>query len=456
MKKLFNASLVALAVAGTFGAQAATISSTPLQMSEQGVAAGLEAVDQELTFDIVVDKEHPASSTITLTFDGSVDLVDLAAAVGGAVTNDPAAGTGVSGDIAFDYGTGSFTFDNVVIDTTTAGAHTIKFDVNLGNPILANSAFRVTLDGAAAVDVGKVTIKGASVLSYQANKADGALIETGTGKISETKDQFSYSVSTEYDALIDRTDRTQFIAADDTLGRDDLMTFTLTDDATLAAAVTVTSVDVKIAGDFTDLVDADFTLTGGTPPTAVLNADEDELTVSVLAADIVSDGTVNSYTVDFSSTVAATELPVTTFIGDVFINGTAVYNTAPYTEATNVDHGEWALDASVVNVPYLPVGFETLSANVEYSNHSNTDAEVSITAFDNNGEEYTGVLPIAKAHTVTKYSEAQIIAALGVEGSKKLNITFISNADADKVSVVPYYRQGDSRVQTINDQYKGK
>ncbi|MCW4446356.1 hypothetical protein OHV10_19125 [Vibrio splendidus] len=450
MKKLFNASLVALAVAGTFGAQAATISSTPLQMSEQGVAAGLVAENQDLTFDIVVDQEHPASSTITLTFDANVDLDTLAADVGGVVTNDPSAGTGVSGDIAFDYGTGSFTFDNLVIDTTTVGAHTISFDVNLGNPILANSAFRVTLGGT------KVDIAGASSLSYVANKSDSTEIETGSGVISETQDQFSYAVTTEYDALIDRTDRTQFIAADDTLGRDDLMTFALTDNATLAAAVTVTSVDVKIAGDFTDLLDADFTLTGGTPPTAVLNADEDELTVNVVAADITSDGTVNSYTVDFSSTVPGTELPITTFVGDVFINGTAVYNTAPYTQSTNVDHGEWALDASVVNVPYLPLGYETLSANVEYSNHSNTDAEVSITAFDNEGTEYAGDLPIAPAHTVTKYSDAQIIAALGVEGSKKLNITFISNADADKVSVVPYYRQGDSRVQTINDQYKGK
>lgn len=455
MKKLFNASLVALAVAGTFGAQAATISSTPLQMSEQGVAAGLVAENQDLTFDIVVDKEHPASSTITLTFDNKVDLDTLAAAVGGVVTNDPAAGTGVSGDISFDYGTGSFTFDNVVVDTTTAGAHKITFDVNLGNPILANSAFRVTLGGT------KVDIAGASSLSYVANKADSTEIEIGSGVISETKDQYSYTVTTEYDALIDRTDRTQFIAADGSLGRTDLVGISLIDNAdNLAASVTTGKVDVALKGDFTGLLDADFTFTTPAAPdaatTATLNADKDVLSLSIAAADIATTGAANSYVVTFNSTVNTTEIPVTTFAGDVFVTGTNAYDTTAYTEATNVDHGEWALDASVVNVPYLPVGFETLSANVEYSNHSNTDAEVSITAFDNEGEEYSGVLPIAKAHTVTKYSEAQIISALKVEGSKKLNITFISNADADKVSVVPYYRQGDSRVQTINDQYKGK
>lgn len=450
MKKLFNASLVALAVAGTFGAQAATISSTPLQMSEQGVAAGLVAENQNLTFDIVVDQEHPASSTITLTFDANIDLDTLAADVGGVVTNDPAAGTGVSGDISFDYGTGSFTFDNVVIDTTTVGAHTISFDVNLGNPILANSAFRVTL-GNTAVDIA-----GASTLSYVANKSDSTEIETGNGTISETKDQFSYSVITEFDALIDRTDRTKFIAADGSLGVADALVVSLTNNEDLAAAVATDSVDVTLEGDFTGLLSADFTFSAGTA-TATLNADLDELALSIPAADIANtDGTANSYTIDFVSTVTTTELPITTFAGDVFVTGTNAYDTTAYTEATDVQHGEWALDASVVNVPYLPLGYETLSANVEYSNHSNTDAEVSITAFDNEGTEYAGDLPVAPAHTVTKYSDAQIIAALGVEGSKKLNITFISNADADKVSVVPYYRQGDSRVQTINDQYKGK
>lgn len=453
MKKLFNASLVALAVAGTFGVQAATISSTPLQMSEQGVAAGLVAENQDLTFDIVVDKEHPASSTITLTFDGKVDLDTLAAAVGGVVTNDPAAGTGVSGDISFDYGTGSFTFDNVVVNTTTPGAHSISFDVNLGNPILANSAFRVTLGGT------KVDIAGASALSYVANKADSSEIETGSGVISETKDQYSYTVTTDYDALIDRTDRTQFIAADGSLGRTDLLGISIIDNAdNLAASVTTAKIDVALDGDFTGLLDADFTFTTPAAPdaatTATLNADKDVLTLSINAADITTAGAANSFVLDFTSTVTTTEIPVTSFNGDVFVTGTSVYTTTPYTEATNVAHGEWALDASVVNVPYLPVGYENLSSNVEYSNHSNVDAEVSITAFDNEGTIYSGDLAVAPAHTVTKYSEADIISALGVVGSKKLNITFISNADADQVSVVPYYRQGDSRVQSINDQYK--
>ncbi|MCG6220681.1 hypothetical protein, partial [Vibrio diabolicus] len=122
--------------------------------------------------------------------------------------------------------------------------------------------------------------------------------------------------------------------------------------------------------------------------------------------------------------------------------------------AQAADLGQWELDASVVNVPYLPVGFESLSSNVEYSNHGSSAAEVSISAFDNNGNEYTGTLANAAPKTVTKYSEADIMAALGITEATKLNITFISDADEENVSIVPYYRQGDSRVQSINDQYK--
>ncbi|WP_256935926.1 hypothetical protein, partial [Vibrio diabolicus] len=133
---------------------------------------------------------------------------------------------------------------------------------------------------------------------------------------------------------------------------------------------------------------------------------------------------------------------------------TSPTTTGSKTLAQAANLGKWELDASVVNVPYLPVGFDQLSSNVEYSNHGSAAAEVSISAFDSKGNEYTGTLANAAPKTVTKYSEADIMGALGITEATKLNITFISDADEENVSIVPYYRQGDSRVQSINDQYK--
>ena len=91
-------------------------------------------------------------------------------------------GLGVSGDITFNYGTGSFTFDNVVVN---AAARTIKFKVNLGNPLTANSSFRVTL--------ADPVLSGAATVSYSSALA-GTVIETGSGAIAEETQQFAYSV----------------------------------------------------------------------------------------------------------------------------------------------------------------------------------------------------------------------------------------------------------------------
>lgn len=72
--KLFKKALLATAVVGAMGAQAATISSTPLKLSAEGVALKVTPTAGKLTFDIVVDKDHPSSSVITLKFDKNVEL----------------------------------------------------------------------------------------------------------------------------------------------------------------------------------------------------------------------------------------------------------------------------------------------------------------------------------------------------------------------------------------------
>ncbi|MCV5649457.1 hypothetical protein OFN55_42690, partial [Escherichia coli] len=69
------------------------------------------------------------------------DKVDLSAVTSGAC-NAPTTGTFTCGSLSFNVGTGSFTFDAVDVDDV---AKTISFNVNLGNPLVANSAFRTTI-----------------------------------------------------------------------------------------------------------------------------------------------------------------------------------------------------------------------------------------------------------------------------------------------------------------------
>jgi hypothetical protein len=436
MNKLFKTTLLAAMVAGSFAANAATIASstavtTPL--SAEGIAAG-EVDATGFTFTVVATKEHPASSTITLTFSDSVDL------------------TGVTtGDVTFDVGTGSFGLTTTDVD---AEAHTITVDVTVGQPMLAGSSFVVDLTNA-----NKPTLSGASTVTYRSVDASDVEIETGAGIIASESSQFSFSVTKEFDGMIERVAQDTFAQNADGGATVDVATFNLTNNENLRAAVSTITADIDIEADYTGLAIGEWGLTGpGGAIATIAYPAADTLRLSLAALDLTDTAGGNNV-LTLTATYAdggAEVIPQTDFTVDVTLDDTAGTDALSngLVFASNVNAGEWQLDASVVNVPYLPVGFENLSANVEYSNHGNTAAEIQIEAFDSDGNEYAGSLADAAAKTVTKYSEDEIMDALGLTEKTKLNITFISDADAEDVSIVPYYRDGESRVQSINDQYK--
>ena len=95
--KLFKKALLATAIFGAVGVNAAVLSSDALKLSAEGIAAGNVAEDQEFAVDFVVKKLTPSASVITLTFDDAVSLADLESKVGSntvSIENKPAEGTG--------------------------------------------------------------------------------------------------------------------------------------------------------------------------------------------------------------------------------------------------------------------------------------------------------------------------------------------------------------------------
>ncbi|MGY0598366.1 hypothetical protein [Vibrio sp. JZG10] len=448
MKKLFNASLVALAVAGTFSANAADISvnGDSVKISTEAKEVGLSYTGA-LTFDTIVKKDHSAGSEIVLTFSEDVDLSGV---VGGACsglnsgTFECGGTTDANTDgLVFDVGTGSFTFDAVTVDNT---AKTISFNVNLGNPLIANSAFRTTINN--------IEIAGASDLDYASNLG-GAEIETGSALIATEASQYSFAVQTEYNNRVERVNQETFATfASDEGALVDIARVNILDKATEfdVAATTVDS-DIKVSADLHlgGATEAAFGITG-TSGTVTKVEEAGKLVgfTSALTGLDATKATVITFTNPANTPIALTNFAIDAAVE--YNDGASATGTKTLAQAA--DLGQWELDASVVNVPYLPVGYENLSSNVEYSNHGSSAAEVSISAFDNKGNEWNGTLANAAPKTVTKYSEDDIMAALGITEATKLNITFISDADEENVSIVPYYRQGDSRVQSINDQYK--
>lgn len=446
MKKVFTASILATAVAFSFGATAATISTANItKLSTEGLAANLVPAAADASFDIIVDKKHPAASVITLAFDAEVTKASFTAAVaacdavGGVVTN--AAGAGTCGDISFNYGNGNFTFDNVVTDTT---AKTIKFTVNLGNPLEADSAFRVTMGNA------KLVITGESTLTYSSVEANDTAIETGTGLIAKEQSQFSFVLDTAFDGLIDRDATTKFVDGATT----DKLTYTFTNDETLGAAISVTSAVATVTGIFTDVLDTQFAnASSATAYTAAQVTSDAKFTyTTVPGVTVDTSGAKNKVEVLFTS--GAEDLPETGMIDLDFVIKSAGDDVAV---SSNVDAGQWQLDAAVVNVPYLPVGYG-LTPNVEVANESSKDASIQIRGFDQNGKVYkTVALPFAAKKTaVTKVSEADIKAAFGITDAEKvkLSVTFILDVEPTQITLAPYYRQNESRVNVMSDQYK--
>lgn len=477
--KLFKKALLATAIVGTMGAQAATISSTPLNLSAEGAALKVLPTVKDVIFDVVVDKDHPSSSVITINFDKNVDLNEL---VGGAVEQTVGGGTSWAGDVGFNYGTGSFTFDDVKVfdrDQSKGETDAISFKVNLGNPLTANSAFRVTLGqhgldvNSAGDDLGiaktRVLIGGESSISYISNKADGTLIETGVGELAQEISQFDFKITEPLDATISRTDGTawSYTGFEEGIERDELE-YELKNDETLGLAVLGADVRVKFTGNFAnvDLFEAveyvvlESDAAKATIPQGALEPFYNE---SEIAGDPVT-GVALSYEsltglkttvkeqVVFNNSDGISdndvndkaEIPVT---GDVKTrvsiykadnNGVSL-GTDGYTLFNNVDAGKWTIDATIINVPYVPVNAANTQTFIHFANEAEYAVDVIATAIDNYGVVY-GPLNLGNklpANTVVKFSEPEIDALFGLKGATtKLSITF--NVDAREREVVVY------------------
>ncbi|WKD22047.1 hypothetical protein NDQ71_10135 [Pseudoalteromonas sp. KG3] len=493
--KLFKKALLATAVFGAMGAQAATISSDALSLSKEGAALGVLPTEQTVIFDVVVDKDHPSASIITINFDKNVDINGL---VGGAVTQTVGGGTAYANDVAFNYGTGSFTFDDVKVfdrDQTKGETDAISFKVNLGNPLTANSAFRVTLGehgldvDSTGADLGlasdKVFIAGVSNINYISNKADGSLIETGVGELAKEVSQFSFGITQKLDGVISRTDQTDWAKTNFTSIESDEIEYTLTNDETLGLALLGADLKVVFNGNFDGVedfsgvsrpaIDLKVTSAPATVPQGALSPLVTNTEGKTVAVDVRYDSLVGLkqsvseqlvFTNEDDSTTPnddeATEIPVT---GDVKATVT-VYNadnnvkdipTNGYPLYDNVDAGKWTIDATIVNVPYMPINAPSTNSFIHFSNEINREVDVIVTAIDNNGFEY-GPMDLGfnlRPDTVEKLSMKYMDELFNLQGkSTKLSITFNLDAFKNDVGVYAVSQNDQGRTEVSSSQQK--
>jgi hypothetical protein len=473
--KLFKKALVATAVIGAFSAQAVTVSSDKVQISKEGAENGLKALvatsvgTDDFVLDFVVDKLTPAASTITLTFDSSVSFANITSP-DSSVDNTIGTGSGeanvANGNATFAYGTGSFTFDRFNIDQNTDGEDTISFDVNLGNPLTASSAFRLTLANFGATN--GVSIGGSAEVCYESRDASDVLIEQGCSVISEEKSQFSFDVVQEWDGKIERVTQESFARNQDAnIDTQDTLKFKISNDETLNASLTVANVAVLLEGDFTGVTDASL-LTGSnsgiSAVTPVVSGDEDSISFDLATTtDLANDGTVQTANVDFNSGVNTSALITIPQTGAI---DASVKFVNPTKEITLTDSaGSWSLDATVINVPYLPLGFTDTTSSVHIANDGNSEANVMATIVtycdalklttcvdqDRSESVDLGTVP---ANTVAKLRQGFLMEEFGLTEATKVSITFNINSDAEDISAYASVENSGGRTEVSNSQAK--
>ncbi|MBR8842485.1 hypothetical protein [Pseudoalteromonas sp. JC3] len=484
--KLFKKALLATAIVGAFGANAATVTSDPVKLSAEGVANKLSAPDVAFDVDFVIGKETAAASKITLTFDKTISVADLNLNTGvDNVINVTADGKGyITADgqkdangqptgtvlVTFDYGTGSFTFDKFKVNDTN---NSIEFVVNLGNPLTANSAFRMSF----ATDAG-VDFSGAGNVAYKSTTVAGAEIETGTGVLATTANQFAFNVKAPFNGLIERLEKDTFSKNSDSADKEeDKLVFELSNNesSSLQAHLTATTHTVVLEGNFnnggstttvpaTQIADGDFDLTNAASASvgtvtlgAVGSTANQKLTLTLPTANVATTGAKVPFNLVFDSGNAKVIPETKDILASYAVTVSDAGVTDPITVAQNVAAGKWALDATIINIPYFPVGFTGLSTSVHFANESTNAADVIVEAIDGDGKEYKGTLDDLAGNTVTKVGQDKVMKALGLDTTKsyKLSVTFNIDANTGDVNAYAFSNAGDARQALVTSQQKG-
>lgn len=465
MKKVFKASLVATTIALAFAANAADVAIDPvLTVTNEAVLTKTAIASSDASVVIYNRQELSAGDKVTLTFPLGTTI--------------PAAA-----DITINKGaaTASFSAPAVTAATATVGPK-ITYELLVGNPLLANSKIEVVMDGTTNAPASSyIPVSGSVVYEARDGFTNAVKDTTGTGTgtpnqaaLIVTAAQEIVSLKTPFNGFVERLARATFTAGKGSQVavlnvREPAATIKA---AVLAPAATNDVVVLKADGPLRSVAAngpglASLTITDGVTPNTVLAAAFTESVVgsgvfdtvtfpaNALASASAAAGT--DWTISVTPEAAPKTIPLVNFTvtRKVTYQGVAVANHVATVENAA---GKFQLDATLVNVPYLPIGYTQFSPTVEISNLGATDAQVSIEAVGKTGTKYGPVVLAKKAAkgAVTSFFEADIFTAFGLaKGSnEKLSISFVIDANEKDITVVPYYREGESRVNVVSDQYK--
>jgi len=456
--KLFKKALLATAIFGAMGAHAADVSDAVDFTSVEGftLASGVLADDTKVR--VIVREKLEAGDKVTLQFGAGFDLTNVAFAL-------TQAATAGANEIAINNGTAAYTFTVDAAESDFANGKVVMA-LDTGYTVEVDESFEVIADPT----VLKATAtEGNAIVTYSAARwQDGVAKDTGgdnVGTFLKFANQYGASVTTLLDGKIERVSQGSFVSGGvvaPVVNADaDTFTIALTDKTTYvnAVAAVTTAAVFEITGDFTDMVTGDvtFTATGSILPgdVAVTSVTDSLLTITVTdSAGNGNAGTITG-TIDNGTRIGAGE----TIKESKFVTSATVDygHTTDATILTKASVGEWAIDATLINVPYFPVGFDGVNTSVHFANESKDAVDIIITAIDQAGNEYSSdALADLAGNTVTKVGQTEIMRLLDAPAGSKLSITFNIDANDGDVNAYAFSNAGTGRQALVTSQQNGK
>jgi hypothetical protein len=458
---MFKKTLLALALTATTStAFAATITAGSDVLSRQGIASETSITMESggAGFNILLAAEYAVNDIITISVAGATIDTALSSPTLTAVITPDTNDTMTLGLLSTTTSTMTFrvtelTYDGNLLETTI-GANLTLSGVELDT---------ASVVGSSAVDV-----------TYSATTSTNIPLDINdTEEALTVVDQFTSSVTTLLNGVVDvNNDRQQLTAGDDSTTTDTLV-ITPVDAAAVLPALEAayTGATYTVKGDFSFLdVDADGVVDAG-ELTAVavstsiddttvetLNAAMDELTVVVTAE---TDATVEVVDVEFTVAGAGAGNPVLN-VQDFTVDSVLAYTDAQVaaaTVATGTDEvaGSWTINGSQITFPYAPVGYSHIITQFEIANSGTQNGEISVDAFDTDGNDYSAVLTqVAEAGKLTKIGFADLTTAFGLTAGTKLSVTITIAAPAGDIKITGYSNLNNAgRMALLSDAYEG-
>lgn len=450
MKKFLKASLVAVAVAGAFGAQAGTINELTTTYSQQGTTSTASITTAAVTFTLGAEYAEDDVLVLSLTSGG---LVDSFTAFPASVTAGAAGQSVTLGKLISDATSITYRVTNV---DNALNAGTTGLVVAFGVGVKVDGATIGALAAGDSVDLSAVATTGSGVtVNFDTDTEQLALVEDQINDIT-------IASATVFDGEIDVTNMRETFTGGDTV-TDTLVIAHVQKDLTgWQNTVTEGNVTVVVNGDFEDLT-GQFAAPAATSVT--MNTAENMLT-------LVYPNTFTTDTITFTSagTGSGVTLAKQSFNVDAsqsyLVTGASVTSTEAM--GTDVAAGAWTLNGANINIPYMPyadldlAGSErAIGQTIYVTNHGSQSGGVFVTATSEDGTvvlDNVWVADIAgnELLKIAPLVRTQLLAEGFTDG--KLSIDVTVNAADEDISVYAAFKHNVEldRAVIINDQYKGK